>query len=178
MSNFDDDALKDDPFWSVVRRRHPDIDIVILPQEPGPVDESGLPARSPGAFAESEITKADDYWAQLVGHGLPVSTRRWIAGPTGDSVRFTVTLTLDGVSSTAGLGHLSEAGALLTSTDWHVFAPPTGMPRITADRSGDLGAEKILFGFAPETGRLFLRLTSTGLPVGKARSHELIGSAS
>ena len=44
--------------------------------------------------------------------------------------------------------------------------------------TGELGAESLLFGYAPETGRLFLRLTSTGLTVGTSRARELIGSAS
>ena len=47
-----------------------------------------------------------------------------------------------------------------------------------AARLRDLGAESLLFGYAPETGRLFLRLTSTGLTVGTSRARELIGSAS
>jgi hypothetical protein len=178
MSNADAESVMDDPFWSVVRRRHPDLDIVILPPEPATAAESGLPLRAPEPFAGLETSEADDSWARLVGHGMPVPASRWIPGPTRDSVRHTVTLTLDGVSRTAGIGHLREAGDLLTSDGWQVFIPPTGMPRVTADRPGELGAESLLFGYAPETGRLFLRLTSTGLTVGTSRARELIGSAS
>lgn len=176
MSNIEADVVRNDPFWSVVRRRHPDLDIVILPPEPAPVADSGLPERTAEPFAELEIAEADGWWAQLVGHGTPTTTRRWIPGPTGDSVRHTATLTLDDVSSTAGLGHLREAGALLDADGWHVFTPPTGMPRVTADRPGELGVESLLFGYAPDAGRLFLRLTSTGLPVGAERARELIGA--
>lgn len=28
-------VVDDDPFWSVVRRRHPDVDLVLLPDAPG-----------------------------------------------------------------------------------------------------------------------------------------------
>lgn len=178
MPNTETDAVAHDPFWSVVRRRHPDLDIVILPPEPAPVADSGLPARAPASFADLEVAEADDDWARLVGHGMPVTARRWIPGPTGDSVRHTVTLTLDDVSETAGLGHLREAASLLAAEDWRVFVPPTGLPRVTAERPGELGAENLLFGYSLDTGSLFLRLTSTGLPVGADRARELIGTAS
>lgn len=177
MSNTDADVVRNDPFWSVVRRRHPDLDVVILPPEPAPVADSGLPVRAAEPFAELETAEAEGWWAQLVGHGTPMSVRRWIPGPTGDSVRHTVTLTLDSVSGAAALEHLREARPLLEADGWHVFTPPTGMPRVMADRPGELDAESLLFGYAPDTGRLFLRLTSTGLPVGAARVRELIGSA-
>ncbi|MFT4258817.1 hypothetical protein [Microbacterium sp.] len=170
--------MNNDPFWSAVRRRHPDLDIVILPPEPEPVADSTLPVRAPEPFAALEIAEADGCWQRLVGHGMPTSVRRWIPGPTRDSVRHAVTLTLDGVSAAAGLGHLREASAPLKADGWQVFIPPTGMPRIAADRAGEMGAESLLFGYATETGRLFLRLTSTGLPVSAGRARELIGSVS
>jgi hypothetical protein len=171
-------AVGDDPFWSVVRRRHPDLDIVILPQEAPPAADSSLPERTAEPFAELETAEAEDCWARLVGHGMPVQAVRWIPGPTGDSVCHSITLTLDEAPAAVGIGHLREAEALLTADGWQVFTPPTGMPRVLANRPGELGSEKLLFGYAPETGRLFLRLTSTGLPVGAGRARELIGSAS
>lgn len=178
MSNDAAETVSNDPFWSVVRRRHPDLDIVLLPPEAPPVADSGLPERAPEPFAEIEAAEADDCWARLVGHGMPVRAARWIPGPTGDSVRHSITLTIDDTPAAVGIGHLREAEALLTADDWQVFTPPTGMPRVLADRPGELGGESLLFGYAPETGRLFLRLTSTGLPVGTDRVRGLIGSAS
>lgn len=176
-----DDAIADevrDPFWSVVHRRHPDLDIVLLPPEPPRPVESGQPHRAPDAFADMQREDMESLWATLVGHGMPRHDEQWVPGPTADSVRHTVTCTLDDVSDTAGLGHLREAAALLTADGWSVFAPPTGVPRINADRPGELGQESLLFGFAIEQGRLFARLTSTGLPVGSRHALELIGAAS
>lgn len=178
MSSDAASAVSNDPFWSVVRRRHPDLDIVLLPPESAPVADSGLPERSPEAFAELEVAEADACWARLVGHGMPVRAVRWMPGPSGDSVRHSITLTIDDVPAAVGIGHLGEAEVLLTADGWQVFTPPTGMPRVLADRAGELGTESLLFGYAPETGRLFLRLTSTGLPVGAGRVRQLIGSAS
>lgn len=164
-----------DPFWSVVRRRHPDLGIVLLPPEaPGPA-ESGQPHRDPEPFARIQSEDMDELWAALVGDGMTRRDVRWIPGPTRDSVRFSVTLTVEGVSGPTGLDHLREAVALLRNGGWNVFTPPTGMPRILADRRGELGDESLLFGYAPDTHRLFARLTSTGLPVGERLARELIG---
>lgn len=177
MSGDQNPAVAGDPFWSVVRRRHPDLDIVLLPPEAPPVADSGLPERSPAPFATSTAVSADDHWTRLVGHGTPRRLATWIPGPSADSVRCTVTLTLDDASATAGIQHLREAETVLAADGWRVFTPPTGMPRIMADRPGEIGDEHLLFGYAPETGRLFLRLASTGLPVGADRAHDLIGTA-
>lgn len=178
MSNDPAAAVNEDPFWSVVRRRHPDLDIVVLPPEAPPVADSGLPERAAEPFAEFVTAEADACWARLVSHGMPVQSVRWIPGPTHDSVRRSITLTLDDAPAAVGIGHLRDAEPLLTADGWQVFTPPTGMPRVLADRPGELGSESLLFGYAPDTGRLFLRLTSAGLPVSTGRVRELIGSAS
>ncbi|MFD5215627.1 hypothetical protein [Microbacterium sp. NPDC058345] len=177
MSDDVNDGRTLDPFWSAVRRRHPDLDIVILPPEPPRRASSGQPGRAPEPFARMQQEDMDELWAILVRHGMPRRDVRWIPGPTSDSVRHTVTLTLDEVSTTAGLGHLREAVPLLKKDGWKVFSPPTGMPRIMADRPGELGDESLLFGYVPEQRRLFARLTSTGLPVGGRRALDLIGDA-
>ncbi|BDZ38912.1 hypothetical protein [Microbacterium suwonense] len=169
------DPIDADPFWSVVRRRHPNLDIALLPPTPPAPTLSGLPPRSPEPFARSHLADSDAVWARLVGHGMPQTATRWIPGPTRDSVRHLVTLTLDGVDSALGLGHLRGTADLLVTDGWRVFTPPTGMPRVTADHDGELGDEHLLIGYAPETRRLFLRLTSTGLPVDERRAQELIG---
>lgn len=166
-----------DPFWSVVRRRHPDLDIVLLPPESPEPAESGLQHRAPEPFARTQLADMDDLWATLVGHGVPRRDAKWIPGPTRDSVRHTVTITLEEVSSTAGIGHLREAIALLEDAGWKVFTPPTGMPRIMAGRPGELGDENLLFGYAPAQRRLFARLTSTGLAVDSGQARDLIGGA-
>jgi|GEM_PF-2607014 len=171
------DPIDSDPFWSAVRARHPDLDVVLLPPEPAAPAESGRPHRAPGPFARMQAADADELWSALVGHGMPRRQTTWIPGPTSDSARHTITLTLDEVGDTAGIGHLREARDLLPDAGWHVFTPPTGMPRVLADRPGDLGEVTVLFGYAPAERRLFLRLTSTGVPLGRRLVQELIGTA-
>lgn len=167
--------VDDDPFWSVVRRRHPDLDIVVLPpMQPAPT-ESGQARQDPESFARTRLAEMDELWATLVGHGLPRIDARWVPGPTDESVRRTVTFTLDEIDSTAGLGHLREALPPLKAEGWSVFRPPTGMPRVVADRAGEFGDASLLFGYAPEQRRLFARLTSTGLVVGSREAMRLIG---
>lgn len=166
-----------DPFWSVVRRRHPDLDIVLLPPV-GPAPEtSGLEPRDPDAFAHEHLADIARVWAELVGHGMPLSSAQWAPGPTGDSVRHSATLTLGDVEESIALGHLRDAAERLVDGHWRVFVPPTGMPRVTADRDGELGDAHLLFGYAPESRNLFLRLDSTGVPVGERTAYELIGAA-
>ncbi|MGF2948610.1 hypothetical protein [Microbacterium alcoholitolerans] len=173
-----------DPFWSVVRRRHPDLDIVVLPPAPPRPAESGGPLRAPEPFAEAHLAQAHAVWAEIIGHRMPQSTpkctTRWIPGPTRDAVRHTATLTIDDVDGASGLEHLNGVPEPLIADRWRVFAPPTGMPRITADRDGDasdgdLGDEHLLIGYAPEARRLFARLTSAGIPVGVPRAQQLTG---
>ncbi|MDT0156639.1 hypothetical protein Q9R19_03265 [Microbacterium sp. ARD32] len=167
----------DDPFWSVVRRRHPDIDIVLLPpQHPAP-QAPQLPPRAPEAFAQEHIGETDRLWAALVGHGMPRSDARWIPGPAVDSVRHSVTLTLGDVDEGIALGHLRGAAERLTADGWRVFLPPTGTPRVMADRDGELGDAHLLFGHAPANRNLFLRLESAGVPVGERIAYELLGGA-
>lgn len=170
-------SVADDPFWSVVRERHPELDVVILPRPASRVEQSARAERASAPFLAGVQTTTDQLWAQLVGHGMPTSETRWVPGPTNDSVRCTVTLTLIDVTSAVGIAHVRDAEALLVGAGWQVFTPPIGTPRVLAQRTDDLGAEDLLFGYSVETGRIFARLTSAALPVGARRAHDLIGSA-
>lgn len=171
------DQIDADPFWSVVHRRHPDLDIVLLPPDQTTPADSGQDRDAPEPFAHEHLSVVDDTWARLVGHGMPSSVARWIPGPTSDSVCHSVTLTLGDADEAIALAHLRSAADVLTSQGWRVFLPPTGMPRIMADRPSTLGDEQLLFGYAAKNRNLFLRLNSTGLPVGSQTAYELIEAA-
>lgn len=177
MPDETDAILAADPFWSALKRRHPDIDIVLLPSAPPAPSASGTAPMAAEPFAREHLMDTDRVWDALVGHGTQRRTARWIPGPTRDSVRRTATLTLDGVDQTVAVAHLRAAEEVLRAEGWRTFAPPTGMPRITAERDGSLGDEHLLFGYSVEARRVFLRVTSAGTPVGIARVHELIGPA-
>lgn len=65
----DPQLVDDDPFWSVVRRRHPDVDIVLLPGEP---DQPDAPPDEPDpedlrARAEA-LGELEGAWQLLAPH--------------------------------------------------------------------------------------------------------------
>lgn len=174
MSDAERDATTQDPFWSAFSSRHPDVRVV-LQREPTPQLSPGSSSSDPQGFMRSQSAVIERLWDQLVGESNPRRDTQWIPGPTRDSARCSLTLTLDEVSERRGLDRLRNALDVLSEGDWQVFAPPTGLPRIHADRRGTLGAEEMLFGYAPETERLFLRLRSTGLAVGEKEVRALLG---
>lgn len=101
-------VLDEDPFWAVVRRRHPDLDIVVLPDEPavpvlGP-DDAIVVARAAAAelVAAWQLLLPTMGAAAAAGAGVGPSVR-WGAGDGGFSV------VLD--SSVTGLGQ--EGGVVL-----------------------------------------------------------------
>lgn len=176
MSDNDDDGdvIAQDPFWSTFHRRHPDVDIV-LQHEASPARQSFAPVNGdPDVFLRAQVVAVEKLWDRLVGRSGARRATQWIPGPIRGTLRCSLTLTLDEVTESEGLDCLRDALHLLPSDGWHVFAPPSGMPRINAERSVAVGDEDVLFGYSPETCRLFLRLRSTGLPVSEEQTRALM----
>lgn len=138
-----------DPFWSTVRRRHPDLDIVLLPG-PGP-ERAAVPAETVPCDAEAvgeELdAAADERWATLAPTG-PVDpdaaqpVRRWAGGVAPGTLRREVTWRVE-ADVAAGAAALLAAERLLTAEGWHCFVAPQGLPRVTASRVADLGREEV-----------------------------------
>lgn len=150
-----------DPFWSVVRRRHPDLDVVVLPATAaaGPTaDEvAALPEVDPSEETARVESLAADLWAVLVGHEpSEVATRR-TAGRARGTVRVETTVRLAGIDPTGGVAVVSRAEDALVRDGWHVLAPPDGMPRVLAGRGSGLAREDLQLVLAPVEGRLVLR---------------------
>ncbi len=139
MSRPDDGALPGDPFWDVVQRRHPDVDIVILPPEPATVVDGPAQASMPDArrLARDVDEMFDEMWdlllpAQPVVHSLV----RWEAG-IGTGV--------GAPARSARVDHLQpdEARLLVTAADgaltartWRVTSPDGPFHRLTATADG------------------------------------------
>lgn len=178
MSGGDGAAIAEDPFWSAFRRRHPDVDVVLVP-DPHERQVSTIPRREPGvdpeSFLRSQLATLESLWTQLVGRAVDRRDSQWIPGAAKGLLRCSLTFTLEKVREREGLEYLRKALDALPSDGWYVFAPPTGMPRIHADRHGTAGKVELLFGYARETERLFVRLRSTGLPVSEEESRALLG---
>ncbi|WP_110181284.1 hypothetical protein [Nocardioides solisilvae] len=165
-----------DPFWSVVRRRHPDVEIVVLPPEPETATPAGLPLADPAAVAAREDSDVRRRWVRLVGDLGDVHAdwqARWVPGGAPDRVRRETTLTVDGADPVVAVARLESAAAALREDGWHVLAPATGLPRVMAGRDGELGRAELQLVLVPDAGRLVLRVRSVDHAVGDRVAHEL-----
>jgi hypothetical protein len=169
-----------DPFWSVVRRRHPDVDLVLLPAEARDLPEPP-PGVEPLEVTDELVARLDaagpDAWRLLVDTDVPESAARWMPAPTPDGVRRELTLAREGVDPVAGAALVQGATTILLAQGWRVLAPPDGMPRVLASReaNGELvGREELQLVLVPATGRLLLRLRSADVPVTHRVAHDLV----
>lgn len=167
-----------DPFWSVVRRRHPDVDIVLLPDPPPAPVTDGLPTEDPDQAAARVEAEAAGLWTSLAGDLEPIASARWRSGPTPESLVREVTLHADGVDAVRGIGLVSRAADALAADGWHTLAPPDGVPRVLAGRAAGVGRREVQVLHAPATSRLVLRLRSEPVVVGRAAVRALPRSAS
>ncbi|TNM38557.1 hypothetical protein FHP29_15090 [Nocardioides albidus] len=153
-----------DPFWSVVRRRHSDVDLVLLPAEAiGPAEP--IPGPIPGTSAEHATAecaaRVAELWDRLVGETEPDEWRdRWTSGSAPDLARHEATWTRLGMDPVSASGVLDRAAATLRDEGWRVLAPPDGMPRVLAGRPARHGREELDLVLVPATGRFFLTVRS------------------
>ncbi|GGO74145.1 hypothetical protein [Nocardioides deserti] len=150
-----------DPFWSVVRRRHPDLGVVVLPPtaaaRPTEDEVAALPEVDPSEETARVESLAVDLWTVLVGDEPgEVATRR-TAGRARGTVRVETTVRLAGIDPTGGVAVVSRAEDTLVRDGWHVLAPPDGMPRVLAGRGEGVAREELQLVLAPVEGHLVLR---------------------
>ncbi|MBM7517360.1 hypothetical protein [Nocardioides nitrophenolicus] len=151
-----------DPFWSVVRRRHPDVDLVLLPPAAAPEESEPEPAPTSVADASAEcLARVAELWDLLVGGTVPDEQRSaWTTGPAPGLMRHEATWTLLAVDPVLATGTLERAAASLRDEGWRVLAPPDGMPRVLAGRRARSGREELDLVLVPATGRFFLTVRS------------------
>lgn len=127
-------VIDDDPFWSVVRRRHPDLDIVLLPPDPAPAD---VPGSSLAPEALREVTeRVVATWAALVPL-IPADGERidpvvdWSPGDAGHAL--VVDTAVRGVGQEGGTDLLRRVLGALGERGWR-FAPSSraGLPLLRA----------------------------------------------
>lgn len=179
-----------DPFWSVLRRRHPDIDLVVLPGAAGAAEPSepietpeqqrrsalappAPPLRDPDEWSSSTDDAARGWWPRLLA-GIDAApgdpSARWLTSRDGLRRRETTLAAASGTTDPADpTTTLTRAARHLRDAGWRVLAPTDGVPRVLASRSADdaLGREELALFCAP--GRITLRLrTGTFRPAGAA----------
>jgi hypothetical protein len=167
-----------DPFWSTVVRRHPDVDVVVLPPEP-----SGTPdVPADGPTADPAVARQDfrdrmaALWSALGLAGEPSHLGdTWFAGAADGTLRWQGTATFDDLDPVVASGVLGRAQDVLAEAGgWHALAPPEGIPRVLAGRPGRLGRDEIQV-LVPTASRVVLRIRSEPVVVGADAAAEALG---
>jgi hypothetical protein len=131
--------LEVDPFYRELRRRHPDVDIVLLPEVPPETavdipEAAPLPA-DPAITLQDLSASFDTLWAILTS--LPATSGedpRWRAGTSDDQI-FAERVGRS-VGVTDGSALLLDAAAALGARSWDLRVPRGGVPRLLAENAG------------------------------------------
>ena len=180
MTTGDSEAVASDAFFGVVRRRHPDLDIVLLPQpapdeQPavrlGPADVVDVPARFDAELADLLADVAR-------GVALPLVRSRWTPGTLTGSVSREALVAAEGVDAVAAEQALAAAGRALSGAGWHVLAPGDGLPRVLAGRGGteeEPVRRELRVVHVPARGRYAVGYRCGPYVVGAGPARELLG---
>jgi hypothetical protein len=154
-----------DEFFAPVRRRHPDIDIVVLPPEPTPSTEP---------FDEAQVVETLDRVAGTAERAWDAALRTtatpaagWGFGPDEGTV---VASARSSATSRDGFGALVALRGALEAEGWQVRQLAGAVERL----SGVLGDLRVHASYAESTGALLLGVTSEPMYVGRTRARELV----
>lgn len=149
-------------FWAAVRRRHPDVDLVLLADEQPPPTGEASEADLDAAI-ERVAAYASGAWAVATGAAdALVPALRF--GPREDTVVARVQ-----VAARYAASPVPALAAALAEAGWVLASPPAALELLLARRSGvELKAT-----FA-SAGVLTLTVTSAPLLVGVDRARELV----
>lgn len=118
------DALDRDPFWSVVRRRHPDLTVVLLDDDP-PADP---PADTPPDELDAHLARLSATWGLLAslvseagGPPTPPSVR-WASHGRPDGAALVVERSLTGLGPDGGTDLLRRVAWRLGAHEWRMVA--------------------------------------------------------
>jgi hypothetical protein len=177
MAPGDDQTVAGDRFFAEVRRRHPDIDIVLLPQEP-PREDTSEEVPGPVDDAVAASLEADlEALLPLLAPDLGTPPPQWRWGPgdrTGTVARQSL-VAVESVAPVRGLTALSGAERALVGAGWHVLVPPDGIPRVLAGRAD--GAQVQVLYVEPR-GRYAVTLRSPSYAVGPGAATDLLRGVS
>lgn len=172
------DIVANDPFWSVVRDRHPEVDIVVLPPDDAP-DLTPAPDATPvhtgAARADFEADVAD-LWDRL-GQPADRPQVRWIVAPNRGAVALEGRLTAEDVDPDEAHATLRRAAERLADAGWHVLVPPDGLPRVSAGQARSTGRRTAQIVHVPDLARLTLIVRSEPIPVSRNTAATLLGGA-
>ena len=151
------------PFFAAVRRRHPEVDIVVLPPESAPpLREPTTDHRLAGAVDLTTGTTTR-IWAAAVADGQVPDTR-FAFGPDPETV-----VVRSRVSARLEVSVLPSLVAALAQDGWEVGERPGAVSQVFARRR----STQLVASYAEETGTFIVTVTSAPLPVGVDRAREL-----
>ena len=153
-----------DAFFAPVRRRHPDVDIVVLPTpEPAPSAER-LHEAQVGATRDRVAGSAERVCAAVAAPSPPTRLR---FGPDEGTV---LASARSSATTPVGFGALVALRGVLEGEGWRVRRLPGGVERLAGVR-GDL---RVQASYAEGTDTLLVEVTSEPMFVGRARARELV----
>ncbi|MFA6574013.1 MAG: hypothetical protein WCS84_01230 [Nocardioides sp.] len=162
-----------DPFFDAVRRRHPDVDVVVLPPSPPPgsaVPLEPVVDEEVGATLIRVATLAKLLWASAARESTEPPEARFAYGNGPGSVRATARVATrrdDGFHVLVALRHELETDG------WEVTRPPGASPSAVERMVGHLDDLTVSASYAEATGALLFEVSSGSLPVGAPRAREL-----
>ncbi|WP_210438933.1 hypothetical protein [Nocardioides xinjiangensis] len=169
--------VAEDPFWFTVVRRHPDVDVVVLPPEAAAAPEvaGDEPTTDPATAREQLRGRMAALWAALGVDAEPTHLDDvWFAGSAPGTLRWQGTATFDELDPVVASGALRRARDLLVEEDgWHVLAPADGIPRVLAGRPARLGREDVQV-LVPSGSRVVVRVRSALVVVGPRAVREAL----
>lgn len=177
MDTGDGQTIANDRFFAEVRRRHPDIDIVLLPQvDPGPAQPAApaapLEPIEPAALAEAlETTLTGLLPLMAPGIDLPAPQWRWGPGDSTGSVARETLVAAENLEAVPALTALSGAERALVAEGWHVLVPPDGLPRVLANSPDGTQAQVV---YVEGRSRYAVRLRSASYVVGRESAADLL----
>jgi hypothetical protein len=155
-----------DAFFAPVRRRHPEVDIVVLPPAERPPPTEPAVDREVDATLDRAADTAGRVWeAALRSAATPAAG--WGFGPDDGTV---VATARAGVTTPDGFGALVELRGALERDGWRVRRLPGEVERLSGLR-GDL---RVQASYAEGTGAFLLEVRSEPMYVGRARARELV----
>jgi hypothetical protein len=154
-----------DAFFAPVRRRHPDVDIVVLPRPEPTAARQPMDDAQVDAALDRVAAMADRVWTAAVG-ATTATPARWRFGVDEGTV---VASARASATTLDGSGVLAALRWALEGEGWRVRRLPGQVARLSGVR-GDL---RVQASCAESTGALLLEVRSEPMYVGLARARRL-----
>ena len=155
-----------DAFFAPVRRRHPDVDLVVLPPPERGASTERLDEGQVDATLD-RVTGAAGRVCEAALRSMGTPSAGWGFGPDEGTV---VARARAGATTRDGFGALAALRGALEEGGWRVRRLAGEVERISGMR-GDLWVHA---SYAESTGALLLEVRSEPIDVGRARARELV----